>query len=231
MVIGFYLRALSICSPCFLQDELDHIVEIFLRLKFPLALLLKLQKTAKNIHQRGKKQKQKQKHQTVIVAPTSEITERVVNSVGQGITIVARSGKKIGSLVKKNTRITNGDSVIYQIPCGTCKKPYFGESGRGLPTRLKEHKADMRHHRTSNALVIHAERTDHLPNWSEASVLHKNFSKLSRRAVEAAYITVEKNVNTSSGFFRLANPVAHRILNSIPAGWMDHRCLLNVNNV
>ena len=63
-----------------------------------------------------------------------------------------------------------------------------------------EHKADTRHHRTSNALVIHAEQTDHLPSWSEASVIHRNLSELERRAVETACITVEENVNTSSGF-------------------------------
>ena len=39
VVIGFYLRALRICSPPFLQDELDYIVKTFLRLKFPLAML------------------------------------------------------------------------------------------------------------------------------------------------------------------------------------------------
>ena len=71
---------------------------------------------------------------------------------------------------------------------------YFGESGRGLPTRLKEHKADLRHHRTSNALVMHAERTDHLPNWAGATVVHTGLSKLGRRAVEAAYITAEENI-------------------------------------
>ena len=55
VVIGFYLRALRICSPCFLQDELDYIVATFLRLKFPLAMLLRLQKTARGILQRGRK--------------------------------------------------------------------------------------------------------------------------------------------------------------------------------
>ena len=178
-------------------------------------MLISLQKTARKIFQRGKKQKQRR---VVIVAPTSQITEKITNLVGPEVSIVTRSGSKIGGIVTQKTPITNSDSVIYKIPCGTCNKPYFGESGRGLQTRLKEHKADLRHHRVSNAMVIHAERTDHLPNWTGAAVMHTNFSKLERRAVEAAYITVEENVNTSSGFFRLANPVAHRIINSIVPG-------------
>ena len=95
---------------------------------------------------------------------------------------------------------------------------YFGESGRGLTTRLKEHQADLRHHRLSNALVVHAEQTDHLPNWDEASALHTGFSNLERRAIEAAYIATQDNLNTSSGFFRLATPAAQHILKTIDSG-------------
>lgn len=218
MVIGFYLRALRICSPCFLQDELDYIVQVFLRLKFPLAMLIRLQKTARNIYQRGRGRKQERREHLVIVAPSSEVTEKIASSVGPEISIVTKAGRKIGNLVKKNSPISNSDSVVYKIPCGTCNKAYFGESGRGLPTRLKEHKADMRHHRTSNALVIHAESTDHLPNWAGATVMHSGHDKMKRRAIEAAYITMGDNINTSSGFFRLAKPVAKRILKSIPNG-------------
>ena len=188
-------------------------MDSFLRLKFPLAMLLKLQATARKILQRGKERERRQR--VVIVAPASEITERVTNSAGPEVSIVTKSGSKIGSIIRKKAPVRNSNSVVYKIPCGTCKKPYFGESGRGLQTRLKEHRADFRHHRISNALVIHAERTDHLPNWAGATVLHSNLSKMERRAIESAYITAEENVNTSSGFFRIANPVAHRILNSI----------------
>ena len=214
VVIGFYLRALRICSTCFLQDELNHVKDTFLRLRFPLAMLLRLQKTARSIFQRGRK-REKRTH-VVIVAPNSAVTENVASSLGPDISVVTKTGSKIGNLVRRSASIKNGDSVVYKIPCGTCNKMYYGESGRGLPTRLKEHKADLRHNRTSNALVIHAERTDHLPKWAGASVIHSGLSKIERRAIEAAYITTEENINTSSGFFRLANPVAKRILRSIP---------------
>ena len=160
----------------------------------------------------------------MVVAPASEITEKVASSVRPEISVVAKTGSKIGSIEKKKNTVGNSDSVVYKISCGTgaflqvCKKMYFGESGRGLPTRLKEHKADLRHHRVSNALVIHAERTDHLPNWAGATAMHTGLTKIQRRAVEEAYITVEENINTSSGFFRLANPVAQRIMKSFSNG-------------
>ena len=59
----------------------------------------------------------------------------------------------------------------------TCVKAYYGETGRSLETRVKEHRADLRNHRPSNALVVHAERMDHLPDLSASSVIHKNLSK------------------------------------------------------
>ena len=48
--------------------------------------------------------------------------------------------------------------------------------------------------------------------------MHTGLTKIERRAVEAAYITAEENINTSSGFFRLANPVAQRIMKSFSNG-------------
>ena len=192
VVIGFYLRALRIRSPCFLQDELNYDVRSFLRLKFPLTMLLSLQTTARNIHQRSREQERK--FRAVIVATPSKFTEKVANSVKPEVSVITRNGSKIRSLVKKKNTIKNSNSLVYKITCGTCQLPYFGESGRGLPTRLKEHKADMRHHRISNALVIHVDSTDHLPDWNGAAVIHRDLSKLERRAIKAAYITVSENV-------------------------------------
>ena len=102
------------------------------------------------------------------------------------------------------------DSVVYRVPCGQCHRVYFGETGRGLRTRLREHKADLRFHRKSNAFVAHAEEAGHLPNWSGAASLSKEFSKTQRKIVEAAFIAMG-GINTSPGFFRLASVVAELI--------------------
>ncbi|XP_076041888.1 uncharacterized protein LOC143025766 [Oratosquilla oratoria] len=39
VVMGFYLRALKICNPEFLSDELQHITKTFVKLSFPAGLL------------------------------------------------------------------------------------------------------------------------------------------------------------------------------------------------
>ena len=51
--------------------------------------------------------------------------------------------------------------VVYSIPC-SCSKPYIGETGRSIVTRLKEHGADLRNDRHKrSALDEHAHVTQH----------------------------------------------------------------------
>ena len=49
-----------------------------------------------------------------------------------------------------------------------------GGNGRaGVEVRLMEHKSDFRFHRTSNAVVLHIEKCDHLPVWDGTHILKK----------------------------------------------------------
>ena len=104
------------------------------------------------------------------------------------------------------------NSIVYQIPCGGCDTPYYGETGRGLNTRLNEHKADFRHHRLSNAMVVHSEKEGHLPRWKDAIILHQGFTKAKRKALEAATIATKPNINTKPGSLRLVKVTAQSLV-------------------
>ena len=99
-------------------------------------------------------------------------------------------------------------SVVYQIPCGSCDKSYIGETGRGLDTRVKEHRRDVRNDMDHSALVVHAHATGHLPNWAGASILAKCGDKGDRKATEAAYIATNDTTNTRVGFIKWAKSAA-----------------------
>ena len=94
----------------------------------------------------------------------------------------------------------SSNSVIYSIPCSGCLKSYIGETGRGLDIRIKEHKRDVRLHKTTNAMVLHIEECNHLPKWDDARILTKPKDRTLRRNLEAAFISVYPSVNTRSGF-------------------------------
>ena len=84
-------------------------------------------------------------------------------------------------------------------------KSYVGETGRGVDVRLKEHKSDVKFHRTSNAIVLHAEQSHHLPDWKGTRLLEKKISKQTRKILEAAHISERDTINTRKGFITLAN--------------------------
>ena len=85
-----------------------------------------------------------------------------------------------------------------------------------MEKRIYEHKRDLHHHRTSNSLVIHAEKSGHLPDWKGASVLHAGLGKRMRKTVENAYIkTMERVTNHREGCVTLAEPTGRLVLAAI----------------
>ena len=99
-------------------------------------------------------------------------------------------------------------SVVYRIPCGICDKQYIGETGKGLKTRIAEHRRDLRRHVLGNAIVVHVEKSGHLPRWEEAEILEKGIKKDIRRALEAAHIITKHTYNTRAGFYTLGQATA-----------------------
>ena len=220
IVIGFFLRAYRICSPEYLQEEIDYITKTFIKLRFPESLVVILQRKAQKIkcragmqHQAGtNKANEEAKLKTTLVVPSSQQGENIIKSMAENVRIVASSGKKIAEMVRKKRAMKRDrDSIVYKIPCSKCDKSYFGETGRGLGTRIKEHKNDLRNHRTTKAIVHHADEAGHLPKWNDAEPLHANLTKTQRWLIEAAYIKTGKAINMSPGFFKLHDSIAERI--------------------
>ena len=126
-----------------------------------------------------------------------------------GIRIATSSGQKIKELVKtKETKTDSEKSVIYEVPCTGCYKTYVGETGRGVKTRVREHKSDVKFHRTSNAIVVHIDECQHLPKWEETRLLEKNMTKRKRKILEAAHIITRNTYNSRGGFITWASTAA-----------------------
>ena len=52
-VVGFFLRAFRICSPEFLEPELQNIMESLRKLEYPTSIILMMKKRADTIHRRA----------------------------------------------------------------------------------------------------------------------------------------------------------------------------------
>ena len=152
------------------------------------------------------------------MVPHSAPSETVKTLLSPSLAVVTTGGKRIGELLKqKRKNEKNAESVVYKIPCGGCSRVYYGETGRGLLTRVREHKAELRYHRPSSAFVAHVDDKGHLPNWSDAASLDRNFTKGQRKIVEAAFISSGNTLNTSPGFFRLSSFAATLIRRKYPS--------------
>ena len=157
-------------------------------------------------------EEKKDETRTILVVPHSKHVENISQQLSPEVKIVTSAGKKIGQIVKKKkSKKSNDDSVVYKIPCSKCDKAYYGETGRGLKTRIREHRNDLRNHRETKAIVIHADREGHLPDWNNAEALHSNLTKTERWLIEAAYIRTEEVTNVSQGFFKLHTSIAERV--------------------
>lgn len=218
VVIGFFLRALRICDPQFLEEEIQYIKETFSQLYYPRCFLEKTYLKAIKIHCRGTLQ---QETETLrIIAPTSTSSKHLQTILPKNVMINSASGQRIMDIVSRKYPESNPntDSVVYSIPCNSCDKEYIGETHRGLNKRLEEHKRDLRLDVTSNALVNHRNECNHLPNIKEAKILMQCNGKVKRKLMESVFINERKNINIRQGSFKipqmLCNSIAERLRNA-----------------
>ena len=212
VVIGFFLRAIRICSTEFLEDEAKYITNTFQRLRYPRGMLLRLRRKAEEIMNRPRDNPQDRPLHLIL--PHSDMTEHLQNVVGNTIKIATSSGKKIGDIVKqKREKHLRPLSQVYSIPCGGCDKVYIGETGRGLQEqRIGQHRDSLRRHDMRNAIVNHAEKEGHLPKWSESSIIKRGLAPRQRKMYETAMIHTTRNINMSPGSHELAKVIAKLLL-------------------
>ena len=92
------------------------------------------------------------------------------------------------------------DVGVYKIPCKDCSLNYFGETGRGLSVRLKEHQRDYGNMSNKNVLVKHSFQENHRINWRDATILYRDNNVGNRRLVEGACINTCKSMEGNKPF-------------------------------
>ena len=184
---------------------------------YPKAILINCKNKAKIIKKKKEQGKQKERKKDkrsdrIMVVPHSEEIHRISKGLSlAGVTLLERTGRKIGDMVRykeKNT-VYKENSIVYRVPCGGCHKSYIGETYRGLKTRVTEHKRDLKFHRVTNSIVLHAEEEDHLPKWEKAEAVKKGMTRKHRKIIESALIESVPCTNHRGGFYTLGSAVCH----------------------
>ena len=97
--------------------------------------MLNFKRKALNIRKRSATTKTKTKDERYITIPNSKTAVTIAKELETtGFKVAITSRKKVGDMMTKSReqkRNTNDNSVVYQVPYGSCDKKYIGETGRG----------------------------------------------------------------------------------------------------
>ena len=71
--------------------------------------------------------------------------------------------------------------IVYKIPCLDCNSIYIGESGRRLRVRIDDHRNACKSQGIKSKIFQHSINLDYRPNFSNPSILIKNYDNTIKR--------------------------------------------------
>jgi len=204
---GLFLRALRICSPCFLSDEIEHIRNSLKKCAYPDSLLDKALLKAKRTHYTPRQEKTEIDFKNSVIVPFIPHLEQfkpLLRTMNKNV--IFKYNAKIGKTLCKN-KLTNqsNDVGVYKINCLECEKSYIGETGRNVKIRVKEHKHDIVINKQTSGIARHVHETGHSFDFENTKVLYPCNDLSKRHIVEAAIIRRfdKQTCNLNSGFMEL----------------------------
>lgn len=209
---SMFLRALRVCSPEFVDNEISKIYEISSNLKYPRYFVDKsLDMAKKTYHNMNNKEKYCTKN--LLVLPYhNNFVELPSVLKNLNINVAFKNTNTVKNLLIKNSPDCS-EGCVYTIPCKYCNKYYIGQTGKNLENRKKQHMYSIRTGQESNALFIHVRDSNHSIDWTNSRKIVTNKSYIDRNIIESSLIkhTMCNNINISPGLFKL-DPI---ILNMI----------------
>lgn len=213
--MSMFLRAFRVCSPEYLQNEIDYIFGISEKLKYPRCFMdSALKKARKTFYSDARRTFD---NQNLLVLPFSSALSSVPRFCRTfGINVVFRYTSTVKNILIKNSP-KNSLGCVYEIPCKDCNHSYFGQSGKGLLTRLKQHKYSVRTGQMSNGIFLHLNNFNHRINWEGAKVLLYCNNITKRNIIESALIRNSSNLmNISQGMYKLDRFIINHIFSLFP---------------
>ena len=200
-----FLRAYRICDQVFLKQEIDFLYNSFLRVGYPMHFVDSVHKRVKRnfYNPRDRTDLEEETTPPTISLPFHEYVNKSVKPIFQanGCRVVNYASNTLRTnLIRNRPPRTSGRDdapCVYEIPCQTCPKSYFGETGRGLPTRLREHKGYVRNNNKTKAVYKHSKNSNpnHILDFDAARILYQSGQWYNRRVVESTFILTRDNYN------------------------------------
>ena len=187
--LSMYIRAFRICSPEFLQEEINHIFKCGRKLCYEDNFLEKAYKKAKYIvNNQRVKEKIRKNNEAVLVLPYHKQLECIKPLLRTlNISLIFNYKNTLSNLLINNAPKSDINNCIYKIPCKICNQYYIGQT-KNINERIKQHKYSVRTCNENNTCFKHMEIYGHQIDWENTDIiLRKNDIKL-RNIYESAII-------------------------------------------
>lgn len=202
---GQFLRALNICSPEFLDEEIEMIKKNFKNLNYPIYFINKVLKDATTKFYRGQKEGDSSKK--IYVSAPVELSASDSSLLPKDLCLVS-SVKNIksffpsGKLKKPENNNRIDVAGIYKIKCKGCNKCYIGESDN-ISRRQYQHKYDLRIDNLGSPLVKHRNETGHVIDTLNLDTIITMNNIKKRKLLEMLIIKNTDNFNVMKEELRI----------------------------
>ena len=211
---------MRVCSPANLPCEIDRIFQIFSKLGYPKHFIEKvLSKTKNRFNAGAPSQSRNFASGAELLAlpfyPKLAKYKSVLETASNVKLIFQYPNTLSKTLIKNSPKQAEVCGGVYRVPCLECEKCYFGETLKSLDVRLKQHKYDISRNNYQNAIFRHMYHDNHAIDFRQATFIFNSKNKNLLQMVESMYISEFPNINLSSGFYTLPNPVKKMLVNRI----------------
>ena len=218
VISSLFLRAYRICSPSFIDKEIEIIFNCFKSLGYPYWFIEKAHFKARKIFY-SPPARFPFDHQTNLILPYLKENKDTIGDLRQlGYKTIFKYPNTIGKYLVKNSPKEETNAGVYAIPCKECKLPYIGETGRDCEKRVSEHKRAVRNGDVNNALFAHMSQQNHPIDWENTKLIYKVKDEKKRKIVEAAVINSVKNVNLNDGFYKFDSLTTKYVIDAANLG-------------
>ena len=202
---GFIYRAIKICSPEFLDKEIEFLMAVFIENGYEKDVLKKM---ADEVITKNRQSATGTINESMNEEPTNDERKEVTKIVTlpwipkvspklrnvfkkAGYNVAFKSGRNLGAILSAKNKAKlpkNSQPGIYQIPCSCGKPPYRGETKKKVDTRINEHKNNVeKDEYEKSGVALHNKNCPGEINFGEAgtvAVIHNKFDRKVRETLE-----------------------------------------------
>ena len=209
---SMFLRALRICSPEYMDEEMAKIYRIASDLRYPKTIIDKALYRARKSF-RNNEEKVPYSSKNLLVLPFNENFNNITGLLRNlNVNVAFSNNNVLKNKLIKNSPV-NSAGCVYNIPCKQCDMVYIGQTGKDLSVRIKQHKYSVRTGQESNALFVHMRDKNHPIDWEKASKIANSKLTVDRNIIESSLIKQNSNkvLNLSPGLYKLDPIITKKI--------------------